>query len=74
MKPGDLVKNTWDHHSARCYVDKSCNDWDYYMGKGIALVLDVEKRQNDIDLCKVLVPVGVRYVYSMDVRQCAKAI
>lgn len=74
MKPGDLIKKAFYLNSVRCFMDRDCKDWDYYINDGVAMVLDVETSSTNLQVCKVLVPTGIRYVYLMDIERCAPVI
>lgn len=70
MRPGDLVKKAFFLDSVRCYIDRDCKDWDYYINTNAAVVLNVEATDTNLKVCKVLVPIGIRYVYLMDIERC----
>lgn len=70
MSPGDLIKKPYHLNSVRCFTNLDCSDWDYFIDKNVVLVLGVERAWTNLQVCKVLVPTGVRYVYSMDVERC----
>ena len=52
----------------RIYTDNQCDGWETHVRKGETFVL-LEEFQNQWkqDVCKVLFPQGIRWVYRLDV-------
>lgn len=52
----------------RIYTDAQCDGWQTYVKKGETFVLlDEHQNQWKQDVCKVLFPWGIRWVYRLDV-------
>jgi hypothetical protein len=70
MIPGDLLqaKNKIQVGVVRIYTDDQCDGWETHVKKGETFVL-LEEHQNQWsqDVCKVLFPQGIRWVYRLDV-------
>ena len=70
MKTGDLLraKNKFQVGVVRIYTDPQCDSWETHIKKGETFIL-LEEFQNtwDQDICKVLFPRGIRWVFQMDV-------
>ena len=70
MKIGDLIKVRSKIHVGvvRIYTDPQCDSWETHMKKDeVVLLLDEFQNQWKQDVCKVLFPRGVRWVYQGDV-------
>jgi hypothetical protein len=70
MIPGDLLqaKNKIQVGVIRIYTDAQCDRWETHVRKGETFVL-LEEHQNQWsqNVCKVLFPHGIRWVYRLDV-------
>ena len=70
MIPGDLLqaKSKIQVGVVRIYTDDQCDGWETHVRKGETFVL-LEEHQNQWkqDVCKVLFPRGIRWVYRLDV-------
>jgi len=70
MIPGDLLqtKSKIQVGVVRIYTDNQCDSWETHVKKGETFVL-LEEHQNQWgqDVCKVLFPRGIRWVYRLDV-------
>ena len=70
MIPGDLLRarDKIQVGVVRIYTDDQCDGWETHVRKGETFVL-LEEHQNQWgqDVCKVLFPRGIRWVYRLDV-------
>ena len=70
MRVGDLLraKNKIQVGVVRIYTDDQCDLWETHVKRGETFVL-LEEHQNSRkqDVCKVLFPRGVGWVYRLDV-------
>jgi hypothetical protein len=70
MKRGDLLcaRNNSQVGVVRIYTEQNCSEWETHVKKGETFVL-LDEHQNvwKQDVCKVLFPRGVRWVYRLDV-------
>lgn len=70
MKPGDLLqaRSKIQVGVVRIYTDDQCDSWETHVKKGETfLLLDEHQNQWSQDVCKVLFPRGIRWVYRLDV-------
>jgi hypothetical protein len=67
MKPGDLVvANPGISSLMRIYTDPHCDSWEDQAG-AVGLVLGMHKNRYGLEIIRVLLPRGVRWVYRLDV-------
>lgn len=67
MKPGDLVvANPGISSLMRIYTDPHCDYWEDQAG-ALGLVLGMHKNRYGLEIIRVLLPRGVRWVYQLDV-------
>jgi hypothetical protein len=70
MIPGDLLRARSKIRVGvvRIYTDDRCDEWETHVKKGETFVL-LDEHQNSWkqDVCKVLFPRGIRWVYRLDV-------
>jgi hypothetical protein len=70
MRVGDLLRARSKIRVGlvRIFTEPQCDSWETYVKKGETFVL-LEENQNTWkqDVCKVLFPNGVRWVYRLDV-------
>jgi hypothetical protein len=67
---GDLLqaKNKIQVGVVRIYTDDQCDGWETHVKKGETfLLLEEHQNQWSQDVCKVLFPHGIRWVYRLDV-------
>ena len=70
MIPGDLLqaRSKIQVGWVRIYTDNQCDGWETHVRKGETfLLLDEHQNQWKQDVCKVLFPRGIRWVYRLDV-------
>jgi hypothetical protein len=70
MRVGDLLRarSKIQVGVVRIYTDDQCDSWETHLKKGETFIL-LEEHQNQWsqDVCKVLFPHGIRWVYRLDV-------
>jgi hypothetical protein len=70
MKRGDLLRARSKIRVGlvRIFTEQNCSEWETHVKKGETFVL-LEENQNTWkqDVCKVLFPRGIRWVYRLDV-------
>jgi len=67
---GDLLRarNKIQVGVVRIYTEQNCSEWETHVKKGETfLLLDEHQNQWKQDVCKVLFPRGIRWVYRLDV-------
>jgi hypothetical protein len=70
MIPGDLLRARSKIRVGvvRIFTDDQCCVWEDYVRKDeIFVLLDEHQNQWSQDVCKVLFPQGIRWVYGLDV-------